>query len=54
VEVGRLEPPSRAISGRTQAERQQLIALLSRVGAEQGLPTGVHPGVVDTNAEDKT
>ena len=41
-------------AGLTQAERQQLIALLSRVAAEQGLPTGVHPGVVDTNAEDKT
>jgi DNA-binding MarR family transcriptional regulator len=40
-------------AGLTQAERQQLIAL-SRVAAEQGLPTGVHPGVVDTNAEDKT
>jgi DNA-binding MarR family transcriptional regulator len=26
-------------------EREQLIALLGRVAAEQGLPTGVHPGV---------
>jgi DNA-binding MarR family transcriptional regulator len=41
-------------AGLTQAERQQLIALLSRVAAEQGLPIGVHPGLVDTNAEDKT
>jgi DNA-binding MarR family transcriptional regulator len=37
----------------TSAERQQLIALLSRIADEQGLPTGVHPAVADTNTDDK-
>jgi DNA-binding MarR family transcriptional regulator len=31
-------------AGLTQAERRRLIALLSKVAAEQGLATGVHPG----------
>jgi DNA-binding MarR family transcriptional regulator len=39
-------------AGLTQAERHRLIDLLSRIAAEQGLPTGVHPGVA-TNADDK-
>ncbi len=30
--------------GLTEDQRRQLIALLSQVAAEQGLPTGVHPG----------
>jgi DNA-binding MarR family transcriptional regulator len=40
-------------AGLTQAQRRQLIALLSKVAAEQGLPTGVHPGAADATAEDK-
>jgi DNA-binding MarR family transcriptional regulator len=32
-------------AGLDSGEREQLIALLGRVAAEQGLPTGVHPGV---------
>jgi DNA-binding MarR family transcriptional regulator len=40
-------------AGLTQAERHQLVALLSRIAAEQGLPTGVHPAVADTNTDDK-
>ena len=38
-------------AGLTQTERHRLIDLLSRIAAEQGLPTGVHPGVA-TNADD--
>jgi DNA-binding MarR family transcriptional regulator len=34
-------------AGLEASEREQLIALLSRLAAEQGLPTGVHPGVAD-------
>ena len=33
--------------GLKRAERQQLIALLSRIAAEQGLAPGVHPGVAE-------
>jgi DNA-binding MarR family transcriptional regulator len=40
-------------AGLTQAERHRLLGLLSRVAAEQGLPTGVHPGVAATNPDDK-
>ena len=40
-------------AGLTQAERHRLLGLLSRVTAEQGLPTGVHPGVAATNPDDK-
>ena len=32
-------------AGLDRSEREQLIALLSRLAAEQGLATGVHPGV---------
>ena len=32
-------------------ERKQLIALLSRLAAEHGLPTGVHPGVAENGPE---
>jgi hypothetical protein len=31
----------------------RLLDQLMQVSAEQGLPIGVHPGVVATNAEDK-
>jgi DNA-binding MarR family transcriptional regulator len=48
------EHEAQLCAGLTQAERRRLIALLSRVAAEQGLPMGVHPGVADTNVEDKT
>jgi DNA-binding MarR family transcriptional regulator len=40
-------------AGLTQAERHRLIDLLSRIAAEQGLPTGVHPGVAATNPDDR-
>jgi DNA-binding MarR family transcriptional regulator len=33
--------------GLDPSEREQLIALLSRIAAEQKLPTGVHPGVAE-------
>jgi DNA-binding MarR family transcriptional regulator len=33
--------------GLKRAEREELIALLSRVAAEQGLTPGVHPGVAE-------
>jgi hypothetical protein len=33
------------------AEREQLIALLSRLADEQGLPTGVRPGIAEGGAE---
>ena len=39
-------------AGLTQTERHRLLDLLSRVAAEQGLPTGVHPGVAATNPDD--
>ena len=47
------EHEAQLCAGLTQAERHRLIDLLSRVAAEQGLPTGVHPGVAATNADDK-
>ena len=34
-------------------EREQLIALLSRLAAEHGLPAGVHPGVAEGGARAK-
>lgn len=34
-------------AGLDPSEREHLIALLSRVAAEQGLATGVHPGVAE-------
>lgn len=34
-------------TGLNATQREQLIALLSRLAAEHGLPTGVHPGVAD-------
>jgi DNA-binding MarR family transcriptional regulator len=47
------EHEAQLCAGLTQAERHRLISLLSRVAAEQGLPTGVHPGIVATNADDR-
>jgi hypothetical protein len=41
-------------AGLSQAERRRLLVLLSQVAAQQGLPTGVHPGVAATNTDDKT
>jgi DNA-binding MarR family transcriptional regulator len=40
-------------TGLDSSERAQLIALLNRVAAEQGLPTGVHPGVAEDGGERK-
>jgi len=47
------EHEAQLCAGLSNTERRQLITLLSRVAAEQGLPTGVHPGVLATNADDK-
>jgi len=38
------EHEAQLCAGLSNTERRQLITLLSRVAAEQGLPTGVHPG----------
>jgi DNA-binding MarR family transcriptional regulator len=46
------EHEAQLCAGLTQAERHRLIDLLSRIAAEQGLPTGVHPGVA-ANADDR-
>jgi DNA-binding MarR family transcriptional regulator len=40
-------------TGLDSTERAQLIALLHRVAAEHGLPTGVHPGVAEGGRERK-
>jgi hypothetical protein len=40
-------------TGLDSTERAQLIALLNRLAAEQGLPTGVHPGVAEDGRERK-
>ncbi len=42
-----LEHERQLSKGLRPAEREQLITLLSRVAAEQGLSEGVHPGVAD-------
>jgi hypothetical protein len=47
------EHEAQLCAGLSDSERRRLIGLLSRVAAEQGLPTGVHPGVVATNADDE-
>jgi DNA-binding MarR family transcriptional regulator len=47
------EHEAQLCAGLSDSERRRLIDLLSRIAAEQGLPTGVHPGVVATNADDK-
>jgi hypothetical protein len=47
------EHEAQLCTGLSDSERRRLIGLLSRVAAEQGLPTGVHPGVVATNADDE-
>ena len=46
------EHEAQVCTGLTQAERHRLLDLLSRIAAEQGLPTGVHPGVAATNPDD--
>lgn len=38
-------------AGLEAAEREQLIALLSRLAAEHGLPSGVHPGIAEDRAQ---
>jgi DNA-binding MarR family transcriptional regulator len=47
------EHEAQLCAGLTQAERQRLISLLSRLAVKQGLPTGVHPGVAATNPDDQ-
>jgi len=47
------EHETQLCTGLSDSERRRLIGLLSRVAAEQGLPTGVHPGVAATNPDDR-
>ena len=39
--------------GLQPADRQQLITLLNRLAAEQGLAEGVHPGAADPDSEER-
>lgn len=39
--------------GLQPADREQLITLLNRVAAEQGLAEGVHPGAADPDPDDR-
>ncbi|MGH3082713.1 MAG: MarR family winged helix-turn-helix transcriptional regulator [Gaiellaceae bacterium] len=45
------EHEAELIVGLDPTEREQLIALLSRMAAEHGLATGVHPGVAEGAGE---
>jgi DNA-binding MarR family transcriptional regulator len=40
-------------AGLDATDREQLIALLGRLAAEHGLPTGVHPGVAENGPDRK-
>jgi len=40
-------------SGLQPADREQLLTLLNRVAAEQGLAEGVHPGAADPDPDDR-
>jgi DNA-binding MarR family transcriptional regulator len=42
-----VEHEQQLCSGLQPAEREQLITLLGRLAAEQGLAEGVHPGAAD-------
>jgi DNA-binding MarR family transcriptional regulator len=48
-----LEHEQQLCRGLQPAERGQLITLLNRVAAEQGLAEGVHPGAVDPGPDDR-
>jgi hypothetical protein len=52
VEIS-LEHEQQLCSGLQLAEREQLITLLNRVAAEQGLAEGVHPGAADPRLDDR-
>jgi DNA-binding MarR family transcriptional regulator len=39
--------------GLQPAEREQLITLLNRIAAEQGLAEGIHPGAADPGRDDR-
>jgi DNA-binding MarR family transcriptional regulator len=47
-----LEHEQQLCSGLQPAEREQLITLLNRVAAEQGLAEGIHPGAADPDLDD--
>jgi DNA-binding MarR family transcriptional regulator len=47
------EHEAQLCAGLSDSERRLLITLLSQIAAEQGLPTGVHPGLAATNSADK-
>jgi DNA-binding MarR family transcriptional regulator len=48
-----LEHERELCRGLQSAEREQLIMLLSRVAAEQGLAEGVHPGAADPDPDER-
>jgi DNA-binding MarR family transcriptional regulator len=54
-EIGEIsrEHERQLTTGLARAEREQLIALLSRLAAEQGLAEGVHPGAADPPSEER-
>jgi DNA-binding MarR family transcriptional regulator len=48
-----LEHEQQLCSGLQPAEREQLLTLLNRLAAEQGLAEGVHPGAVDLDPDER-
>jgi DNA-binding MarR family transcriptional regulator len=48
-----LEHERQLCAGLQPAEREQLITLLDRLVAEQGLAEGVHPGAADSGARER-
>lgn len=46
-----LEHEQQLCAGLQPAEREQLITLLNRVAAKQGLAEGIHPGAADPDAD---
>jgi DNA-binding MarR family transcriptional regulator len=48
-----LEHEQELCSGLQPANREQLLTLLNRLAAEQGLAEGVHPGAADPDPDDR-
>jgi DNA-binding MarR family transcriptional regulator len=48
-----LEHEQQLCRGLQPAEREQLITLLNRIAAEQGLAEGIHPGAADPDPDDR-
>jgi DNA-binding MarR family transcriptional regulator len=48
-----LEHEQQLCRGLEPAEREQLITLLNRLAAEQGLTEGVHPGAADPDSDER-